>query len=41
MRFLFIALILSACATPDYYARLEDPAVANKCVAQLLGVEPP
>ncbi len=41
MRAMFVALfILSACAAPDYYARLEDPATANKCVAQLLDVEP-
>ncbi len=41
MRALIIALfVLSACATPDYYTRLEDPAVASECVAQLLGVEP-
>ncbi len=42
IRALFIALfVLSACATPAYYAQLEDPAVASKCVAQLLNVEPP
>ncbi len=40
MRFLFIAFILSACAAPAHYARLEDPAVASECVAKLLGVEP-
>ncbi len=33
-------IVLSACAVPDHYARLEDPAAANKCVAQLLDVEP-
>ncbi len=37
---LILALILSACAVPDYYARLEDPAVASECVAQMLNVEP-
>ncbi len=41
MRALIIAiLILSGCAAPAYYARLEDPAVASKCVAQLTGQEP-
>ncbi len=41
MRAMFVALfILSACTAPAYYARLEDPAVASECVAQLLGVEP-
>ncbi len=41
MRALIIAiLILSGCAAPDYYARLEDPAVASECVARLTGQEP-
>ncbi len=36
-----VALImLSACAVPDYYARLEDPAVASECVARMTGQEP-
>ncbi len=41
MRGLIFILVLTACATPDYYTRLEDPAVASKCVSQLLGVEQP
>ncbi len=40
IRAVFLVFILSACAVPDYYTRLEDPAVASKCVARLLGVEP-
>ncbi len=40
IRGVVLVFILSACAVPDFYARLEDPAAANKCVAQLLDVEP-
>ncbi len=40
IRALILALILSACATPDYYTRLEDPAVASECVARMTGQEP-
>ncbi len=37
----FAALIVvSGCAVPDYYARLEDPAVASECVARMTGQEP-
>ncbi len=40
IRAVILALIVSACAVPDYYARLEDPAVASECVARLTGQEP-
>ena len=41
MRFLIaLALILSGCATTDYYTHLEDPAEANICVGKLLDQPP-
>ncbi len=41
MKTLLIALfVLSACAVPDYYAQLEDPAVASECVARMTGQKP-
>ncbi len=40
MRWFILVFILSGCAVPAYYAQLEDPVFASKCVAQLLGVEP-
>ena len=41
MRYLIaLALILSGCAAPDYYTRLEDPKAANDCVAKLLDQTP-
>ena len=33
-------MLLSACATPAHYTRLEDPVEASICVAKLLGVGP-
>ncbi len=40
IRAVVLVFILSACTVPAYYARLEDPAAASECVAQLLNVEP-
>ncbi len=40
MRALVLLFVLSACAVPDYYARLEDPAVARECVARMTGQKP-
>ncbi len=33
-------IMLSGCAAPAYYARLEDPAVASECVARMTGQKP-